>query len=72
LLVLHTRYDGLVDVDNAERLHAWAPGPKRLRIFEDGDHSSIMLANAEPYFLEVHRFVRELCFPEGPGVHRSL
>ncbi|MGD8396837.1 MAG: alpha/beta hydrolase [Candidatus Eiseniibacteriota bacterium] len=63
VLVLHTRHDGLVDVDNARRLHDWAAGPSRLRIFESGDHSTILRANHEAYFEELERFVRDLCEP---------
>jgi pimeloyl-ACP methyl ester carboxylesterase len=65
VLVLHTRNDGLVDVDNARRLHAWAAGPGRLRIFEEGDHSSILRSNDEAYFAAIESFVRELCEPAG-------
>ncbi len=60
LLVLHTRHDGLVDCDNARRLHEWAAGPKRLRIFEQGDHNSIMLFNQAEYFAEVENFCTSL------------
>ena len=58
VLIMHTRFDGLVDVDNAARLYEWASGPKKLRIFEDGDHNSIMFMNSRDYFLEVEEFLR--------------
>jgi pimeloyl-ACP methyl ester carboxylesterase len=57
VLVMHTRHDGLVDVSHGERLHDWAAGPKTLRIFEHGDHNSIMWTNARAYFAEVDRFL---------------
>ena len=57
VLVMHTRGDGLVDVSHGERLHAWALGPKRLRVFEQGDHNSIMFTNARDYFEEVAAFL---------------
>jgi len=56
VLVMHTRHDGLVGVSHAERLAAWAGGPARLRVFEEGDHNSILLENQDEY-LEA---VREL------------
>ena len=49
VLLLHARHDGLVDVSHAERLAAWAGGPASLRIFEEGDHNSILAENQEAY-----------------------
>jgi pimeloyl-ACP methyl ester carboxylesterase len=60
LLVMHTRFDGLIDVEHAQRLHEWAGGPKRLRVFEDGDHSSILFANAGDYLDELRRFLASI------------
>ena len=57
VLLLHTRHDGLVDVSHAERLASWAGGPATLRVFEDGDHNSILAENAEAYLEEVARFL---------------
>lgn len=57
VLVLHTRHDGLVDVSHAERLHAWVGGQSRLRVFERGDHNSILFANADEYLGEVAAFL---------------
>ncbi len=56
LLVLHTRHDGLVDVDNGQRIHEWAAGPKRLRIFERGNHNSIMAENGPEYLAAIQSF----------------
>jgi pimeloyl-ACP methyl ester carboxylesterase len=63
LLVLHTRNDGLIDVSHAERLHAWGGGPKSLRIFERGDHNSILAVNENDYFAELASFIRRLPQP---------
>jgi pimeloyl-ACP methyl ester carboxylesterase len=56
-LILHTRFDGLVDVSHAERLHTWAGGDARLRIFEQGNHNSILWDNANDYLAEVAGFL---------------
>jgi pimeloyl-ACP methyl ester carboxylesterase len=53
VLVLHARHDGLVDASHGERLAAWAGGPATLRVFEDGDHNSILAENAPAYLEEV-------------------
>lgn len=50
VLVMHTRHDGLVDASHGERLHRWAQGPKRLQVFEQGNHNDIMYVNAREYF----------------------
>jgi alpha-beta hydrolase superfamily lysophospholipase len=57
VLILHSRHDGLVDVSHAERLAAWAGGPVTLRIFEAGDHNSILAANADEYLEAVAAFL---------------
>jgi hypothetical protein len=59
-LVMHTRNDGLVPVAHAERLFEWANEPKELRIFERGDHNTILPANEEAYFAAVAAFIRKL------------
>jgi pimeloyl-ACP methyl ester carboxylesterase len=56
-LFIHSRYDGLVEVDNAERLQTWAGGRKSLVVFERGDHNSIVMVNFEAYMRELDRFV---------------
>ena len=61
LLVLHTANDGLVDVEHAEKLFAWATTPdKKIEIFPRGDHNSIMMVNADAYFGLVGEFLRGL------------
>ncbi|MFH2001578.1 MAG: alpha/beta hydrolase, partial [Planctomycetota bacterium] len=59
-LILHTRFDGLVDLSNGERLHAWIQGPKKLTIFEAGDHNSILFTNAREYFQLMQDFLDSL------------
>lgn len=59
-LVMHTRNDDLVPVSHAERLYLWANEPKELRIFERGDHNTILFANEEAYFVAVRDFIRRL------------
>jgi len=44
-------------VSHAERLAAWAGGPVTLRIFEEGDHNSILAANADEYLEAVAAFL---------------
>ena len=57
VLLMHTRHDGLVDVSHAERLAGWAGGPATLRVFEEGDHNSILFENQEAYFGLVSDFL---------------
>ena len=59
-LFLHARHDDLVPLDNAERAHAWAGGPKSLEVFERGDHNSILLVNFATYMSKVKEFVESL------------
>jgi pimeloyl-ACP methyl ester carboxylesterase len=59
-LFLHTRHDGLIDSSHAERMHAWAAGPKRLVVFEHGDHNSVLTANRAAYMRELRTFVDSL------------
>lgn len=57
VLVLHTRHDGLVDVSHGERLAEWAGGEARLRVFERGDHNSILFENLAEYLAELAGFL---------------
>jgi pimeloyl-ACP methyl ester carboxylesterase len=59
-MFLHSRYDGLVEVDNAARLHAWAGGRKSLTVFDRGDHNSILFVNFTAYMNELDEFVHAL------------
>lgn len=60
VLLLHTRHDGVIDVSHAERLARWAGGKATLRVFEDGDHNSILAENAAAYLGEVGRFLERV------------
>ena len=57
LLVLHSQFDGLVDVSHGQRLYDWAGGPKTLKIFPQGNHNDIMFVNAREYFALLGRFI---------------
>ncbi len=59
-LVMHTRHDGLIDVAHGLQLHAWAPEPKQLKIFDIGDHNSILAWNWQEYMQLVREFVADL------------
>ena len=60
VLVLHTRHDGLVDVSHAEQLAGAAAGPVTLKLFERGDHNSILAANEAEYREAVAAFLAGL------------
>ena len=60
VFVLHTRFDGLVDLDNAERLRDWADGDAELVVFEEGNHNSIMAVNWSAYWKKIGAFVESL------------
>lgn len=54
---MHTRHDGLVDVSHGERLYTWVAQPKTLKIFETGNHNTILFANYQAYFQTIQEFV---------------
>ena len=56
-LVMHTQLDQIVDVSHARRLARWAGGPTTLRIFEAGDHNSILGENWDEYLALVAGFL---------------
>jgi len=56
-LVMHTRNDDLVLVSHAERLFEWANEPKKLLVFERGDHNTIMPVNEREYFSAIEQFI---------------
>ncbi|WP_321494375.1 alpha/beta hydrolase [uncultured Desulfobacter sp.] len=60
VLVLHTIHDGLVDVSHGQRLYDWARGRKTIKLFDHGDHNTIMMVNAPEYFASLNQFIREL------------
>jgi pimeloyl-ACP methyl ester carboxylesterase len=67
VLVLHTRRDGLVDVSHAEQLARAAGGEVTLRIFERGDHNSILAVNEAEYRAAVNAFLASVR-PRDAGV----
>ncbi len=59
-LFLHSRNDGLVDLDNARRLLEWAGEATSLTIFERGNHNTVIACNFEAYMTEIKEFVETL------------
>lgn len=59
-LVMHARNDSLVHCAHGQKLHEWAPEPKQLKIFEQGDHNDIFYVNADDYFKTVFEFLGSL------------
>jgi pimeloyl-ACP methyl ester carboxylesterase len=62
-LVLHTRHDELINVRHAEMLHAAAPEPKTLYIFEQGGHNDIFYWNRPVYMRLVAEFLAAIPTP---------
>ncbi|MFC1849809.1 alpha/beta hydrolase [candidate division CSSED10-310 bacterium] len=60
VLIMHSQYDGLVDVTHGQRLFEWANEPKEIHIFERGDHNSVMYYNYEQYFSLIKQFMKNL------------
>lgn len=52
-LIMHTLFDGLVDVSHAAGLAQWAGGDTTLRVFDRGDHNSILWENVDDYLTAV-------------------
>jgi pimeloyl-ACP methyl ester carboxylesterase len=59
-LILHCRKDHNLSASNAEKLFDWANEPKRIVIFPQGDHGSIIQANSDSYQEEIKDFVKSL------------
>jgi hypothetical protein len=59
-LILHARGDSLVPWSQGQQLHDWAPPPKTLKIFDQGDHNDILAANAEAYIRQLYTFLAQL------------
>lgn len=59
-LILHTRHDGLIDVNHAEKLAQWCTGPTHLNIFPRGTHNDIMFVNSQQYFSLINDFLATL------------
>jgi uncharacterized protein len=56
-LVMHARFDELLDVHQAEVLYAAAREPKRLKIFDRGGHNDIFFRNRVEYMRLVEEFL---------------
>lgn len=59
-LIMHTRHDSLVDVSNAKKLYEWANQPKKILLFEDGGHNSILDFNTQKYLDTVDMFIGDI------------
>lgn len=61
LLVLHATGDHLLDRFHGERLHTWGGGSdKRLVMFPQGNHNTILSANLMQYMSELRDFFRRI------------
>ena len=56
-LLMHCMEDSLVPAGDARRLATWAGGHTTLRLFERGDHNSILAENEEEYFQAIEILV---------------
>ena len=57
-LVLHTVSDQLVDVKHGKQLYAFLNQPKKLHLFERGNHNTILAVNGKEYFKIVFDFIK--------------
>jgi uncharacterized protein len=55
-LVMHAEHDSMVHNAHGLKLYEWAPEPKSLKLFPEGDHNDIFHVNAEEYFKLIHQF----------------
>lgn len=56
-LVMHTRFDELIDAHHAEMLYTVAREPKQLKIFDQGGHNDIFFRNRAEYIQLVAAFL---------------
>lgn len=59
-LILHARHDELLPSRHAEMLHAVAPEPKQLKIFDRGGHNDIFYRNQVEYMRLVEEFLARI------------
>jgi alpha-beta hydrolase superfamily lysophospholipase len=59
-LVMHALHDSMVNCAHGKKLYDWAPEPKTLKLFDQGDHNDIMSANFQEYFQVVYQFISGL------------
>ncbi len=66
LLVLHARHDRTVDASHGQRLYDWAgTDDKRLLVFPEGDHNSLIAANYGEYYEALREFLHRLGMVRG-------
>jgi fermentation-respiration switch protein FrsA (DUF1100 family) len=56
-LIMHARFDELIDARHAEMLYAAAREPKQLKIFDQGGHNDIFFRNRAEYMQLVEDFL---------------
>jgi len=56
-LIMHTRFDELIDAHHAEMLYSAAREPKRLKIFDRGGHNDIFFRNRAEYVQLIEAFL---------------
>jgi uncharacterized protein len=59
-LIMHTRNDDILELRHAEQLYQWANEPKKLLVFERGDHNNIMQVNETAYFAAIESMLNSL------------
>jgi len=59
-LIMHTENDHIVDVQHGHQLFEWSNEPKSLKIFERGNHNTIMLVNENEYYKTIKEFVNNI------------
>ncbi len=59
-LVMHAQHDTMVHQAHGKALFQWAPEPKTLKLFEQGDHNDIFYVNAQEYFQLINQFISQL------------
>jgi alpha-beta hydrolase superfamily lysophospholipase len=58
-LVMHAEQDSMVHHTHGIKLYDWAPEPKSLKLFPEGDHNDIFHVNAEEYFSLIYQFCND-------------
>lgn len=56
-LVLHAKEDSMVHSAHAMKLFNWAPEPKFIKLFDEGDHNDIITTNFQEYFQLIYSFI---------------
>ncbi len=57
MLIMHARHDDTVPVHHAERLYRWGGAHATLEVMPEGDHNTILAANAQRYFGALAEFL---------------